>query len=116
MPLRGRHFYVYYFQIMRICHFCGTRLDEKMEVHRSSTCVSCGKDLKICYNCRFYSKGVHNDCLETSAEPVRDKDRSNFCDYFKFKDSADSASKDNPSGGRKAHVREDFLKLFGNGE
>lgn len=84
-----------------------------MEVHRSSTCVSCGKDLKICYNCRFYSKGVQNDCLETSAEPVRDKDRSNFCDYFQFKDSAPAKGTE---AGRKGHAREDFLKLFGNGE
>ena len=98
---------------MRTCYFCGTQLDEKMEVHRSSTCVSCGKDLKICYNCRFYNKGVHNDCLETSAEPVRNKDRSNFCDYFQFRDSA---SADNSSADPKGHAREDFFKLFGNGE
>jgi len=83
-----------------------------MEVHRSSTCVSCGKDLKICYNCCFYSKGAHNDCLETSAEPVRDRDRANFCDYFRFKDSA---SKGGAGGSGKAHDKEDFLKLFGNG-
>ena len=111
--MRLSRFYVYYFPVMRICHFCGTQLDEKMEVHRSSTCISCGKDLKICYNCHFYSKGVHNDCLETSAEPVRDKDRSNFCDYFRFKDSATA---DKTSAGGKDHTREDFLKLFGNGE
>ena len=91
----------------------GTGLDEKLEVHRSTTCTSCGKDLKICYNCRFYSPGVHNDCLETSAEPVRDKDRSNFCDYFSFKDSG---SAQRSSADRDSHAREDFLKLFGNGE
>jgi hypothetical protein len=111
--LRGNRIYVYYFHVMRVCHFCGARLDEKMEVHRSSTCASCGKDLKICCNCRFYSKGVHNDCLETSAEPVKDKDRSNFCDYFQFKDSAPA---DGSAPSRKDHAREDFLKLFGNGE
>jgi hypothetical protein len=98
---------------MRTCHFCGRQLDEKMEVYRASTCVSCGKDLKICYNCRFYSKGIHNDCLETSAEPVRDKDRSNFCDYFKFKDAA---SAERSSSDRKQDARESFLNLFGDGE
>ena len=82
-----------------------------MEVHRSSTCLSCRKDLKICLNCRFYSKGAHNDCLETSAEPVRDKDRSNFCDYFRFKESA---AEDRKEAGGKDHAREDFQKLFGN--
>ena len=96
---------------MRICHFCRTPLEEKSEVHRASACSSCGKDLKICYNCRFYSPGAHNDCLETSAEPVRDKDRSNFCDYFKFKESG-AAEPDSPAG--RDHAKEDFLKLFGN--
>ena len=96
---------------MRVCFFCGARLEEKQEVHRSSTCSSCGRDLKICLNCRFYSKGIHNDCLETSAEPVRDKDRSNFCDYFRFKDAAAESSK-----GREGGTKQDFLKLFGNGE
>jgi hypothetical protein len=97
--------------IMRICRFCGTPLDEKMEVHRSSTCPACGKDLKICLNCRFYSKGIHNDCLETSAEPVRDKDRSNFCDYFQFKDTAGKGATD-----RKERARDDFRRLFGDGK
>ena len=94
---------------MRVCAFCGTRLDDNQEVHRSTTCASCGKDLKICLNCRFYSKGTHNDCLETSAEPVRDKDRSNFCDYFQFKVAKDQTSS-------QKNNKEDFLKLFGNGQ
>ena len=36
----------------------------------SSTCPSCGKDLKICLNCRFYSPGAHWDCSETIDELV----------------------------------------------
>jgi len=104
-------FCVYYCRIMRVCYFCGRKLDEKLEVFRSSTCESCGKDLKICYNCRFYSKGAHMDCLESVAEPVRDKDRSNFCDYFRFKESTVESS----SGDRKERAKEGFQKLFGNG-
>ena len=95
--------------MMRVCVFCGIPLEDNLEVHRSTTCASCGKDLKICLNCRFYSKGAHNDCLETSAEPVRDKDRSNFCDYFQFKTARDQTSS-------KKNSKEEFLKLFGNGE
>jgi hypothetical protein len=98
---------------MKICHFCGTQLDDQEEVFRHSACISCGRDLKICYNCRFYSKGSHNDCLETSAEPVRDKDRANFCDYFVFKDSRGTEKQSAPSKDRR---KEDFLKLFGDGD
>ena len=93
---------------MRVCHFCGTKLDVHLEVHRATTCGSCGKDLKICLNCRFYSKEAHNDCLESSAELVRDKDRSNFCDYFQFRDSADKS----PAGANE-RARKDFMNLFG---
>jgi hypothetical protein len=96
---------------MRVCYFCGTKLDDKLKVYRSSACVSCKKDLKICYNCRFYKKGAHMDCLESIAEPVRDKDRSNFCDYFRFKDSTGESS----SKGQDKRAKEDFQKLFGNG-
>jgi hypothetical protein len=44
---------------------------------------------------------------------VRDKDRSNFCDYFQFK-FAKSADQSAPS--REDRAKEDFLKLFGDGE
>lgn len=82
-----------------------------MQVLRSSTCSSCSKDLKICYNCKFFSEGVHWDCLETIQEPVNEKDRSNFCDFFQFKESENKR----PSLSQKEKAKENFNKLFGNG-
>lgn len=99
---------------MRVCYFCGNPLEETVQIFRSSTCPSCSKDLKICYNCKFYSESAHWNCLETIDEPVADKDKSNFCGYFQFKDiteSEDRMKKDSKS--RKA--KESFDKLFGNG-
>ena len=52
-------------------------------IYRDSTCPSCGADLHSCINCKFYAPGSHYDCHETIEEPVRDKERSNFCDFFK---------------------------------
>lgn len=80
-----------------------------MSVYRSSTCPSCGKDVKVCLNCRFYEPGAHWDCRETIQEPVRDKDRANFCDYFALSDirRAKGGSKKGES------ARNDFDKLFG---
>jgi len=46
-------------------------------------CVSCGRELHICRHCRFFKPGVFQDCLETVPEAVRDKERLNFCEYFK---------------------------------
>ena len=113
--LKGIAFCVYDLQVMRRCHFCGQPLDEKLEVHRSTTCASCGKDLKICYNCRFFQKGAHNDCLESSAEQVRDKDRSNFCDYFRYKDAKDGPSASTQQK-RERRAKNEFMNLFGDGQ
>jgi hypothetical protein len=45
-------------------------------------CQNCGKDLRACKNCKFFLPGSRGDCHETSAEPVADKERANFCDWF----------------------------------
>ena len=46
------------------------------------TCPQCDADLHCCRNCRFYDPGKHNQCAEPQAEWVRDKEASNYCDYF----------------------------------
>jgi hypothetical protein len=96
---------------MRRCHFCGAPLDDSAEVFRASTCDSCGKDLKICLNCRFYSPGAHWDCAEPLAEQVVDKERSNFCDYFRFREASGGGAK----ADRSQKAKKDFRRLFGDG-
>jgi hypothetical protein len=94
---------------MKSCHFCGQALPEGERVYRSSTCAGCGKDLKICRNCRFYSPGAHWDCLEAVNDPVADKERANFCEFFQFRDAKPGA----PAREKPAKAKEDFRKLFG---
>jgi hypothetical protein len=94
---------------MRICAHCGKEIDSQLEIMRSSSCLECGADLKTCTNCTFYSPGAHWDCHETISEPVREKGRSNFCDFFRFKDSAPGKAK----GGAGDKAKDDFFKLFG---
>lgn len=67
-----------------MCPFCNADLSAVTEVYRSSKCPSCGNDLKICRNCRFYDPSAHWECRETVAERVADKDSANFCDGFRF--------------------------------
>ncbi len=38
--------------------------------------------MHACLNCEFYDPTCHNECRETMAERVVDKDRANFCEYF----------------------------------
>ncbi len=33
-------------------------------------------------NCMHYDTKAYNECRETSADRVQEKDRSNFCDHF----------------------------------
>ncbi len=59
-------------------------------VGRQAQCPFCGADLHCCMNCSFYDHGAYNDCRESQAERVLDKVRSNFCDFFSFKEKGKS--------------------------
>jgi hypothetical protein len=98
---------------MHACHFCGTIVENPREVYRSTSCPTCGKDLKICLNCRFYSPGAHWDCAESIDELVKDKDRANFCTFFSFRAAAAPGSAAPPSDAKQQAKRK-LDKLFGN--
>lgn len=66
------------------CWHCGTDLGP-LDYGRADTCTRCGKDTRVCKNCFFHDPAAHNQCHETQADRVVEKERSNFCDYFKPK-------------------------------
>jgi hypothetical protein len=43
--------------------------------------------------CVYYDERVPRQCREDGAEDVRDKDRLNFCDWFKPSDAAFDAGR-----------------------
>jgi len=100
-----------------MCKKCGTPITVE-NITRTSTCPSCGRDLHSCINCKYYSPGSHYDCHETIEELVKDKERSNFCDFFKVNSAIGKAvSPDgsiNSSGGddKAAKARAAFDALF----
>jgi len=63
---------------------CLKELDIRPPIGRQEVCIFCGSDLHCCLNCGFHKIGAYNDCLEPQADRVIVKNRSNFCDYFKF--------------------------------
>ena len=85
---------------MKQCHKCGSAIDVE-KVSRRDECPRCTADLHVCLNCRFYDKGRANQCFEPQAERVAEKDRSNYCDYFTFKEE-----------GQNKSVKEDAEKLW----
>ncbi len=64
------------------CFRCGNAHEFTGRIGRRDACPKCDADLHCCRNCRHYSPGAHNQCNETQADWVKEKDRSNFCDYF----------------------------------
>jgi hypothetical protein len=100
---------------MKECFFCGHSLAEGERVYRSSTCSHCGKDLKICRNCRFYSPGVHWDCSESIQDPVHDKERANFCEFFQFREGPSQGRQPGSASNGKKKAHDALNRLFGEG-
>jgi hypothetical protein len=64
------------------CFSCGKEISHGAGVSRRDECPHCRSDVHVCKNCQFYDSSVYNECRETQADVVREKDRSNFCDFF----------------------------------
>lgn len=94
---------------MTSCFSCGATLPKTF--HRGDRCPECGADVRVCLNCTFYEPSAHWECHETIPERVADKDRANFCDYFRPTEKAERTPR-NPLSGKK-DARDDFNKLFG---
>ena len=90
------------------CHFCGAPVAIGEPIPRDGECESCGHDLRCCRNCRHWDPRYNNECAETMADPVEDKTRRNFCEYFYF-DRAPFAA----AAPTQAHESEARAKLAG---
>lgn len=68
------------------CHRCGEAIDIEagQKVAKSEECPQCYADVRCCKMCVFYDTTVANSCREPSAQRVFDKEKSNFCDFFRL--------------------------------
>ena len=76
---------------MKVCFKCGTTV-ELEKVGRRDECLRCGNDLRVCLNCAFYDAARANACMEPQAERVQEKDKANYCDFFRFKETTQKKS------------------------
>lgn len=94
-----------------VCYACGASLAsvvaERGAVSRGASCPSCGRDVRVCRNCKFYDPSYHNECREANAERVVDKEKANFCDYYRLRAEASSAERSDSEKFKK-----DFDSLF----
>ncbi len=69
---------------MPSCYSCKKEVLIVGTVGRRDVCEHCDTDLHCCRNCGFYDTSSYNECHEISAMRVMDKEKSNFCEFFKM--------------------------------
>ena len=67
------------------CHHCGKKINLESKLSFREECPFCHSDLHTCLNCHFHDPSAYNECHESAAEPVKDKSRNNYCEYFEPK-------------------------------
>ena len=98
---------------MLVCWKCGASIaDLSLPLRRLDECRNCGAELHVCKLCEWYSTAVAKHCREPIAEEVKDKERANFCDYYKPKPGAYAAAPEAAAAKAKA----DLEALFGGGK
>ncbi len=98
---------------MLVCWKCGASLEAlSLPLRRLDECKQCGAELHVCKLCEWYSTSVAKHCREPIAEEVKDKERANFCDYFKPR--ADAYSNAHETAAQKA--QKELEALFGGGQ
>ena len=96
-------------EVRHQCYKCQEELVFEVKIGRLDTCPNCGAYLHSCRNCRFWSPGAHNQCTENQGEFIRDREASNFCNWFAFR----VMGEDNSAELNKAKSKLDAL--FGGG-
>ena len=98
--------------VMGSCYHCATAFPAEFVIARATECPNCGRDVRVCKNCKHYAPGSHWDCHESIPDQVVDKERANFCDYFSLaaKETDEELRKQNEAKLRKA--RAGFAALF----
>jgi len=92
------------------CWKCGTSLAAlSLPLRRLEECPKCRAELHVCRMCVEYDTRVAKHCREPIAEEVREKDRANFCDFFKPRAGAYQA----PNTAEVDKARAELARLFG---
>lgn len=72
------------------CFHCQKTTTSISKIGFRDECGFCRSDLHVCKNCEFYDPKAYNECRETSADVVREKERANFCDFFNGREGTSS--------------------------
>ena len=66
------------------CYRCGESLAAlTLPFSRRDECPNCTVHVHVCRMCRFFDPAAAKQCREDDAEEVTEKERVNFCEWFK---------------------------------
>ena len=92
-----------------VCWKCGASLAALPQPFaRAEVCPSCRADVHVCRQCVFFDRSRSKQCRETIVDEVSNKERSNFCGYFKPKAGAYQNTDD-----ATARAKAELERLFG---
>ncbi len=96
---------------MKRCISCGTEWKGEGRPGFRALCPNCEAYIRVCLNCEYFDRSLASGCRLTTTEPVREKDKPNFCEEFEFVDrpAADAAA---GSPKKAESAREKFERLF----
>lgn len=67
-----------------VCWKCGGALRGlPLPLSRLAECPGCKAELHVCRLCQQYDAHTTRQCREIRAEEIVDKERANYCDWFK---------------------------------
>lgn len=83
------------------CYNCGSSLSAA-EFGRRDSCEKCGRDTRVCRNCKHYDTARNNQCREEQAPRQVEKEKSNFCEWFQPGGAGNAAQRDTKDALRNA--------------
>ena len=93
-----------------VCWRCGASLEAlTLPLSRLDECPGCGVHVHVCRLCEFFAPARPRQCREDDAEEVKEKERANFCDYFRPRAGAFDAAR----AAAEQQARDQLAALFG---
>ncbi len=89
------------------CWSCSGELTAS-DYGRETLCLGCSKATRVCKNCQWYDTGRTHQCAEAILEPVKEKERANYCEFFVA--TADTSDGNSVGGVDPLQAAEDLFK------
>lgn len=95
-----------------ICWNCGAVTGIVGRVMRNDACTKCLADLRCCRGCRFFDPYAKLQCRENIDSGVKNKEKSNFCDFFQLRDRVKRPGGMAQAADSKDELKKKFDDLF----